>query len=963
MHASQRRCRGVLAALLVVAPLASQAPDPVDAFIAAAKNAVRKSSAHGFAGAHRAVARVLAAHARIPKEARTPNNPAFRRALRRIGRMFLNHGRTAEARPFWSRLVQELSASNPDEDPRRARQLAWTQSRLGLIDYRLGDYESAGPLFESAYALLGTGTHAIAEPDAVQKLRSRLVQTRLRLGDDSGAIRLQESSLATERRRGKSLNDPAYYEECRRLGRMQFLVGQVYAAYDVFERLYRFADKNMPEDSDQLQQARHDLAFAMETLGDFPGALDLARSILAARSRSSASHPRQVLVAQQDVGVLLAKTGDLQGARQIQRTTLAKCKAQFASGHLRILRAEQHLAATLYGLGDLPGARALQRSVYDALLQTHPTDERKLQLCRTTLGRIERELGHLTLARSLHESAYEQASRIFPTTHPRLQASRHALLITSWQVGDLTKAVRLALESAQASRARIASTPLAARATGELARQEQTSVSDCLHLALTPVPPTKRDALLRDAFWNSQILRGLEMRVARRTKQAPGAQLVLAKERILTAMASGDPRFGAVVRDHDHEERQLRLRVRARRGELPLPTIDAIAAGLPVRSAAAAVVRFTRRQLVGEPARKSQHRDWLAGLVLRRSGAIRLVDLGPLRILQERVAHLRAATRKELRHALLDPLLAAAGKVETLFVALDELLELVPLDALPLHSGEPFGSHVQLRRLASLLELARTPDAKPANKPANKPALVAIGGLDYGKPPAAPTASAVSFAPLAESRREARHIADVFHAAHPAGTFTLLDGATATKQRLQELAPEATFLHFATHGYFARTHFTSGAPVASPWDAAFARNVQALSPLVLCGLALSNANRARAPSGRTLGIITAEELLSLDLRQCYLAVLSACDSFRGVRRFGQGHASLHTALHGAGARFVLSSRWQVGDTAARRLMAEFYERLWKQGDPPAKALWAAKMAARRRGAAFEAWAGWVLSGR
>jgi len=136
-----------------------------------------------------------------------------------------------------------------------------------------------------------------------------------------------------------------------------------------------------------------------------------------------------------------------------------------------------------------------------------------------------------------------------------------------------------------------------------------------------------------------------------------------------------------------------------------------------------------------------------------------------------------------------------------------------------------------------------------------------------------------------------------------------------------------------------------------------------LSPLVLAGLALSGANRPADGLGHRAGILTAEEILSLDLSSCYLVTLSACDTSLGVRRAGQGYASLRAALQGAGARYVLTSLWKVADDATEALMADFYELLWRRRHEPHAALWQAKMAARARGAAFRDWAGWVLTGR
>ena len=110
--------------------------------------------------------------------------------------------------------------------------------------------------------------------------------------------------------------------------------------------------------------------------------------------------------------------------------------------------------------------------------------------------------------------------------------------------------------------------------------------------------------------------------------------------------------------------------------------------------------------------------------------------------------------------------------------------------------------------------------------------------------------------------------------------------------------------------------------------------------------------------------ITGEEIAGMDLSGCELAVLSACDTYLGEMRTGHGLASLQSALHAAGARFVITTRWQVPDKAAKLLMEQFYLQLWRgQGATPRAALAAAKKHLRTKEdfAAEVNWAGFVLT--
>jgi len=128
------------------------------------------------------------------------------------------------------------------------------------------------------------------------------------------------------------------------------------------------------------------------------------------------------------------------------------------------------------------------------------------------------------------------------------------------------------------------------------------------------------------------------------------------------------------------------------------------------------------------------------------------------------------------------------------------------------------------------------------------------------------------------------------------------------------------------------------------------------SPLAASGVALAGANAGPA------GELTAEELLALPLGGVRLAVLSACDTGRGVGVPGQGVLGLQAAVLASGARALLMSAWGVPDEATSLLMAEFYEGLWGEGRPPAAALRRAQAAVRAVYDAPRAWAGWVLVG-
>jgi CHAT domain-containing protein len=78
------------------------------------------------------------------------------------------------------------------------------------------------------------------------------------------------------------------------------------------------------------------------------------------------------------------------------------------------------------------------------------------------------------------------------------------------------------------------------------------------------------------------------------------------------------------------------------------------------------------------------------------------------------------------------------------------------------------------------------------------------------------------------------------------------------------------------------------------------------------------------------GILTAEEVQSLDLRGIDLVVLSACETGLGQSYYGQGVQGLQRAFQAAGALAVVASLWKVDDAATTVLMEQLYTNLWSK---------------------------------
>jgi CHAT domain-containing protein len=178
----------------------------------------------------------------------------------------------------------------------------------------------------------------------------------------------------------------------------------------------------------------------------------------------------------------------------------------------------------------------------------------------------------------------------------------------------------------------------------------------------------------------------------------------------------------------------------------------------------------------------------------------------------------------------------------------------------------------------------------------------------------------------------------------------VLVGRGASEAAFKRDAPGHRVLHVATHGFFL-----NGACESAPGTrgvgglsstAATARPVE--NPLLLSGLALAGANRrASASPNEDDGILTAEEVASLNLEGVEWAVLSACDTGVGEIKAGEGVFGLRRAFQVAGARTVIMSLWSVDDQATRTWMRALYEGRFQRKLSTAAAVHAASLSLLR----------------
>ena len=178
----------------------------------------------------------------------------------------------------------------------------------------------------------------------------------------------------------------------------------------------------------------------------------------------------------------------------------------------------------------------------------------------------------------------------------------------------------------------------------------------------------------------------------------------------------------------------------------------------------------------------------------------------------------------------------------------------------------------------------------------------------------------------------------------------------ATTTHMQKEATEANFkkiqspslLHVATHGFFLQESKTSGEKVFGV-DVNEAKD----NPLLRSGLMLANAEQTMGNTSQGTevnttnnGILTAYEVITLDLKNTDLVVLSACETGLGEIKSGEGVYGLQRSFQVAGAESVIMSLWKVSDEATMQLMTSFYKE-WMGGKKKEEAFFAAQKTLRQ----------------
>jgi hypothetical protein len=1002
----------------LMAKALSEVANPVgfghpDLLLARANLAIALRDAGDLAGARALRESVLAGHERtLPAD-----HPQLLAARGNLATSLAEMGDLSGARALEEAVLAAFERSLPEDHPNVLR----ARANLAISMIQMGDLAAARVVQEAVLAAL---ERSLPE-DHLDLLRARanLANLMHEMGDLVAAHALKESLFAAYER-SLPEDHPDRLRAQANLANSTSDIGDLAGARTLREAVLAAYERTLPEDHPDLLRAQANLALSMHDMGDLAEGRALHEAVVAAYERTLPQDHPQLLWARANLANSMSQMGDLAGARALRQAVLAGYERTLPEDHPELLLARGNLASSMSRMGDLAGARALRESVLAACERTLPEDHPDRLRARGSLASSMIQMGDHAGAGALLESVLAAYEHILPEDHPHLLWARANLASSMSQVGDLAGARALLPELVAGMRKRVlTSMALAPRQARQTVGSESRRLSEVLFLSATA-----RSELGQSVFELTESMRLVAAEAARSLARfetdpelAPILEEAAQVRRTLNDLVAGAAREAAredglpaelmrLSLERDALEREANRRL-AERGVVAQPvSTEALSAALASGDVAVGYRRIALKHFIESTGEIEEAVDHLLAHVLTSEGTLTRVDLGPASELEGLANQWRAAlgapllrgialedgaddepeldAGRALRARILDPVLKLAGEdAERLFVCADDLLFLLPLDALPLEASDTDRADVDAERIGDRLrivnEISFARLMGPTRQADAAPSLLVLGGVDYSAQGVAAEGLVASSAPLEaggdsrggrrpnrfqkllQTRYEAEATANIFEEAFELEADLLL-GKDTTKAALFESATGKRYLHLATHGWFApeSVRSTEDAQAEGHGFAGMGieERVSGLAPMTLCGLALAGANNGRDSLGRVPGILTAEELCSLDLSQCELAVLSACETNVGIRRAGQGIQSLQSALYASGAHSSITSLWKVDDAATRRLMEAFYTNLWIEKLGKAEALWRAKQVLRDDGSPPAHWAGWLLTG-
>ena len=867
------------------------------------------------------------------------DHPETAASLNNLAGLYLAQEEYAKALPLYERALairaKVLGRDHPDT--------ATLLNHLGEWYRSQGEYAKALPLYERALAIW----ERALGPDhsATATLLDNLSELYESQGEYAKALPLYERVLAIrEKSLGKDHPDTAAY--LNKLGELYRSQGEYAKALPLYEQALAIRERSLGKDHPDTATLLDNLALLYQAQGEYAKALQFAQRALTIYEKSLGMNHPDTAKSLNNLAELYRSQGQYLKALSMHEQALAIRKKVLGEDHPDTADSLNNLALLYKSQGEYVKALPLYEralAIYEKTLgKDHPYTARSL----ANLAGLRDSQGEYAQSLPLYERALSIREKALGPDHPdtnsadwnfqlaignsnpqkSLLCQRLPALLTtrlrrlerssldSWEAQTRMSIERSGLDLAASARCSLELTDpslpfrLLVASKGRLTEEFRLLLTS-LRSRAEPEFRLSLDQYLRAARQSARLTGSLV--------KTPSAEL--------------RAEFEASAKEEERLRQELAFRSKEFRNATDLVTEASLREILRGEQVLVEIVRHAELLI---PARDgNQFGPARYGAFVLTAESLKWTDLGaaaPLESIWERLMFAlpnpdneeRAHTLgRDLANLLIDPILPLVKGKSEILIALDGPLRMLPIASLIDGYTRPLieENQRQFHLIGSGRDLLRFADPL-----ASRSDDVIVVNPDYGD--AQPENK---FGQLLGAAAEGEALKELLHKPH------IITGPAATRAAIENLRGPR-ILHMATHAYY--------------------RKEVNRDLLLNSGIALANANLGPE------GILTAKEVVALDLRGTQLAALSACETALGESNFADGLVGLQRALTLAGTRTQFLSLWPVDDTKTRDLMVLFYTNLVKKDMTKSEALRQAQLTMMRAGEPAAYWASFVLFG-
>ena len=823
-----------------------------------------------------------------------------------------------------------------------------------------GDYTKALQMSERALAI-SEQSLGPQHPDTARSLGS-LANCYQSMGDYTKALPLHERARAV---REKSLG-PEHPDTVRSLNNLAVCyqsMGDYTKAVPLHERTLVVREKSLGSQHPDTASSLNNLAICYLEMGDHAKAVPLFERALAICEKFLGPQHRDTASSLNNLAEVYRDMGDSAKALPLQERALATREKLLGPQHPDTASSLSNLAEIHRCMGGYAKAVPLQERALaiqeKSLGAQHPDTAGSLN----NLAASYQDMGHYAKALVLYERALAITEKSLGPQHPDTARSLKNLAKLTYQMGDITSSRKFASQHVAA----IQRQQQSMLSLDERSRMvwQNSSISFWFACVLRPEPLAQlvlrqKGVVLDSLLEDRSLTLGAETDPEGRAK----FEEIAALRTKLAQIASDDSRRVEASRLQEQigqiqQSLSKRANIGGRVRQNADITIDAI---LPALSAGPALVDFIR---FNDPKLKGDDAVCYGAIVTSSDGSPSFVRIDGGAAIDNAIDTLRSAINQKqdqeveaqtkfLSEKVWQPIAAKIPEgTKQLILCPDDKLNFLSFGTLLESDGSFVAEKYPIAYIGSGRDLARKPSGEAAKS------LVAFADPVFDASGGAPSVQdmiamrsaeadvfgAINLPPLPGTKAEAEQLELI--AAGAGWDIKTTMGDEATESSVREVKKPGV-LHLATHGFY----LNSFSPPAGDGTRGMSvvglkkendkePNETGVDPMRASGVALTGAQQTlklwsqrKAPDPETDGVLTAEEVASLNLDGTWLVTLSACETGVGEARSGEGVFGLRRAFMMAGAENLLMTLWPVADDTTASIMTDFYKEALATGDAP-----------------------------